>query len=68
MAALFSARGRPRLALCSRAMASSANERIGATDQSQMMAQVLGGLGQVHGRELVARGDALVEGGEHAQP
>jgi hypothetical protein len=43
-------------------------ERISATDQLQVMAQVLSGLGQIHGRQLVASGNPLVKRGEHAEP
>jgi hypothetical protein len=40
------------------------NEWIGAPDQSQMMAQILGGFGQVHWRQLVTGGNPLTRGGE----
>jgi hypothetical protein len=43
------------------------NERIGPSDQRQVVTQVGGGLGEVHRRQLVAPSDALVEGGEDAQ-
>ena len=44
------------------------DQGIGSTNQGQMMAQVLGRLGQVHGCQLIACGDPLVEGGKHAEP
>ena len=33
-----------------------------------MVAEVLGGLSQVHRRQLVSGGDALIDRGEHAKP
>src|SRR6266511_4642717 len=40
---------------------------LGAAGQVQVVGQVGGGVGQVHGRQGVAGGDALVEGGEDAE-
>jgi len=42
------------------------DEGIGAASQGQVVAEVAGRLGQVHGPQAEAGGDALVEGGEHA--
>src|SRR6266536_1960761 len=42
-------------------------QRLGAAGEVQVVGQVGGGLGKVHGWQGVAGGDALVEGGEHAQ-
>jgi len=36
-------------------------ERIGSANQCQVMPQVLGGFSQIHRRDLVARGNALIE-------
>ena len=36
-------------------------ERIGSTNQRQVMTQVLGGFTQVHRSDLIARCDALIE-------
>jgi hypothetical protein len=46
------ARGGPKLALCGRAMAIG-EQRIGATLQCQVMAQLLGGLGRLQWRQFV---------------
>src|SRR5439155_5754481 len=43
-------------------------EGVGPADQGQVVAQVLGGLPEVHRRELVADGDALVQGREDPHP
>lgn len=44
-------------------------QRLGATGEGQVVLQIEGGLGQVHGRQGVAGEDALVEAGEvtHAE-
>ena len=39
------------------------NERIGAADQRQVMTQVVDRLAEIHGRDLVPRGDPLIERG-----
>jgi len=43
-------------------------ERVGPPDEREMVAQILGRLGEIHGSELVAGRNALVEGGEDAHP
>src|SRR6266516_3969572 len=60
VAALLSFLGSPPATRWSLATASSAN-------RGEVVAQVGGGVGQVHGLEGVAGGDALVEGGEDAK-
>src|SRR6266568_175275 len=42
-------------------------QRFGAAGKLQVVGEVGGGLGQVHGGDGVAGGDALVERGEHAK-
>lgn len=42
-------------------------ERVGPADESQMVAEILDGFAEVHGGELVAHGDPLIECGEDAQ-
>jgi len=67
MAAMLSARASPRLSLCSRGDGVVGKQRIGSTHERQVVAEVLRRFGQVHRRELVASGDALIEGSEDAQ-
>src|SRR6266511_2038489 len=40
---------------------------VGSSGQVEVVAQVVGGLFQGHAGHVVAHGDALVEGGEHAE-
>src|SRR6266511_3109954 len=40
---------------------------VGSSGQGEVVAQVVGGLLQGHAGHVVAHGDALVEGGEHAE-
>jgi hypothetical protein len=43
-------------------------EGVGPADEREMVAQVAGRLGGIHGSELVTGRDALVESGEDALP
>ncbi len=61
MAALLSARGKPPLALCNLAHASSAIKGVRASGQRQVVAEVGDRFGEVHRHQRVAHGDALIE-------
>ncbi len=48
-------------------MASSAKELVGATGECEMVAEIGGGVAEVHGRDVEAGGNPLVQGGEDAE-
>jgi hypothetical protein len=61
-------RGSPLATRCSRAIASFGEQRFLAAGQRQVMAEVGGGLGEVHRLDREPGGDPLAGGGERAHP
>jgi len=68
VAALFSALGSPLETRCSRAGRVIGEKGFVAAGQRQVVAQVRGGLGEVHRLDGEPGGDPLVQSGEHAHP
>ena len=67
MARLLTARGLPRAASWIWLMASSENRSSAAAGELQVVADVAAGFGVGHAGHLVADGDPLVQGGQHAE-